>query len=127
MLEFDPELAGAGFRRPSDVLRAAGLSLEQKRAVLANWASDMRAVEDAPGLRRLDSGIVIEIDAILDAMARLDGMRRHGSLAKWRRPGQRRKPWWSRHDNDDDDPPLAPAGAWSPRPIDQPDAAAVAA
>lgn len=76
---------------PEDVLNDRRLSPQAKRALLADWASDARAVAGAPALRRLDSGAVIGIDVILGALARIDG--RCGSASG----------------NDDDDPP--PAGA----------------
>ena len=44
----------------------------EKKAVLASWISDARAVESAPSLRRLDSGAVVEVDAILRALVLLD-------------------------------------------------------
>jgi hypothetical protein len=44
---------GDVFRRPRDVLTYPGLSLAEKRAVLASWASDARAVESCPTLRCL--------------------------------------------------------------------------
>ena len=48
------------------------LTTAEKRAVLASWISDARAVENAPSLRRLDSGAVVEVDAILQALVLLD-------------------------------------------------------
>jgi hypothetical protein len=44
------------------------LTTAEKKAVLASWISDARAVENAPSLRRLDSGAVVEVDAILHAL-----------------------------------------------------------
>lgn len=57
---------------PSQVLSDPGLSIEEKRALLASWASDLRAVENRPALRRLDDGTVLAIDDILDALKTLD-------------------------------------------------------
>jgi len=39
------------FDHPNDVLRAAHLSEQEKRAILASWASDEYAVESIPALR----------------------------------------------------------------------------
>jgi hypothetical protein len=59
------------------------LTTAEKRAVLASWISDVRAVEDAPSLRWLDSGAVVEVDAILQALVSLDeqGTGRRGRQA----------------------------------------------
>jgi len=38
------------------VLHHPSLSHAARRVILASWASDVRAVEDAPWLRRLDNG-----------------------------------------------------------------------
>ncbi len=60
------------YTHPSDVTSDPTLSTAEKRAVLASWISDARAVENAPSLRRLDSGAVVEVDAILQALVLLD-------------------------------------------------------
>ena len=57
---------------PDDVLTATHLTVDEKRAILASWASDARAVTDAPALRRLDDGQLVEIDEILAALRQLD-------------------------------------------------------
>ena len=44
------------YTHPSDVTSNPKLTTAEKRAVLASWISDARAVENAPSLRRLDSG-----------------------------------------------------------------------
>jgi len=48
------------------------LSLNEKRAILASWASDACAVEAAPALRKAPSGRVIQFDEIMDALQLLD-------------------------------------------------------
>ena len=106
-------------KAPADVL-TADLPVERKRALLASWASDARAVTNAPALRRLDDGTAIEIDVILDALKRLDGL-----VETSRRPSPRRKPWWIR--DDDDDPPTAPAAVMRVPPLPSLEGAAVAA
>jgi hypothetical protein len=39
------------FSQPSDVVNDPDLTLNEKRAILASWASDACAVESIPGLR----------------------------------------------------------------------------
>lgn len=56
---------------PDQVLDHPFMSNEEKRALLSSWASDRRAVENAPALRRLDSGAIVPVDAILAALAAL--------------------------------------------------------
>jgi hypothetical protein len=119
------------YTHPSDVTSNPKVTTAEKRAVLASWISDARAVENAPSLRRLDSGAVVEVNAILQALVLLDelaperrgdGKRLHpsggrrGMISRWLRgvgppPGA--------NDNDDD-PPLAPAGLgipFRPKPL----------
>lgn len=117
-----PPFPGAAIHtHPDDVASDPRLTTSEKRAVLASWISDARAVENAPALRRLDSGAIIEVDAILRALALLDALapnaredrrhpspspRRRGVIAKWL---SRLGPSKGSNDNDDDPPP-APAG-----------------
>ena len=117
-----PFLAGAEtFAHPDDVLSDPHLTKAEKKALLASWCSDARAVENAPALRRLDSGAVVEVEAILQALVALDedasatkpsarGFRqaphRASALSRWLT--RARSPKGS-NDNDDDPPP-APAG-----------------
>ena len=60
------------YTHPDDVTSDPKLTTAEKRAVLASWISDARAVENAPSLRRLDSGAVVDVDAILQALGSLD-------------------------------------------------------
>ena len=60
------------YTHPSDVTSDPKLTTAEKKAVLASWISDARAVENAPSLRRLDSGAVVEVDSILQALVLLD-------------------------------------------------------
>jgi len=60
------------FERPADVLNDPDLSLNEKRAILASWASDACAVESAPALRNNPSGQVLSFDDIMDALRALD-------------------------------------------------------
>ncbi|WP_279480211.1 hypothetical protein [Aureimonas sp. SK2] len=89
--------------------------------LLASWASDRRAVENKPSLRRLGSGAVVSIDDILEALTALDGQGdRPGSWTAGRfaarrtnrlvaRPVRRAPTPWT--DRDDDPPPSAAAAA----------------
>ena len=109
------------YNHPDDVLRDAALLMAEKKAILASWISDARAVENAPSLRQLDSGSVVEVDVILRALVSLDDqVFAHSDERKWlplsRRRGSRILRWFRRdspppNSNDnDDDPPPAPAG-----------------
>jgi hypothetical protein len=61
------------FDHPDDVVHDPDLTLNEKRAILASWASDACAVEVAPSLRRVPgSGPVASVDEILEALRKLD-------------------------------------------------------
>lgn len=113
----------AAMNSPDEVVADRTITLAEKRAVLAAWASDSHAVENAPALRRLDSGAIVPLDDILAALRQLDARHldtsgsgivyrfpfaRHQKklAARWRSLG--RQP---RGRDDDDDPPPAPAAA----------------
>ena len=112
---------------PDDVLSDPELTVTQKREVLASWISDACAIENAPAFRRLESGAVVEVDAILRAMKSLDGAplnelrHRTSPLIPFKRRLTSR--WLNRarpskKGDDDDDPPPAPAGLAVPfRPV----------
>ena len=115
------------YTHPRDVTSDPKLTTPEKKAVLASWISDVRAVENAPSLRRLDSGAVVEVDAILRSLVLLDeqspdrtengpsgGSR--GVISRWMK---RISPSKGSNDNDDDPPP-APAGLgipFRPKPL----------
>jgi hypothetical protein len=61
------------FQSPAQVLADPDLTLAEKRAVLASWASDACAVEAAPELRQPPDGPVVAYDDIMDALRTLDG------------------------------------------------------
>ena len=76
-----------GFNRPSDVLKDEDLSTDDKRAILATWASDGCAVEGRPQLRwMIGSDDPVPLDEVLEALSRLDGERRTTASA-WPRLG----------------------------------------
>jgi|ERR1043166_2322392 hypothetical protein len=60
------------FSHPMDVVRDADLTLNEKRAILASWASDACALEAASDLRVSTSGNVVRWDDIMDALRALD-------------------------------------------------------
>jgi len=61
------------FEHPSDVVNDADLTLNEKRAILASWASDACAVEVVPSLRCLPEGKrPVPFDAVMDALLALD-------------------------------------------------------
>jgi hypothetical protein len=60
------------FGHPSEVVNDPDLTLNEKRAILASWASDACAIETAPNLRRSPGGPVVRFDDIMDALRTLD-------------------------------------------------------
>jgi hypothetical protein len=60
------------FGHPSEVVDDPDLTLNEKRAILASWASDACAVEAAPELRRSPGGPLVRFDDIMDALRGLD-------------------------------------------------------
>jgi hypothetical protein len=60
------------FAHPKDVVADPDLTLNEKRAILASWASDACAVEAAPDLRRPTNGPPIRFDDIMEALKTLD-------------------------------------------------------
>lgn len=110
------------FTHPEDVLQSRALSVADKRAILASWASDAHAVPNLPSMRQLDSGAIVSIDTVLSALKVLDAREMATS------PSQKRGSWakrnvallsrWrsssSRKGDDDDEPPPCPAAALAP-------------
>jgi hypothetical protein len=83
------------FAHPSDVVHDPDLTLNEKRAILASWASDACAVEAAPALRCAPgSGSPVRFDDVMDALRELD--HRANALSKpqphYRRVLARRTP-----------------------------------
>jgi hypothetical protein len=56
-----------------DVVADPDMSLQEKRAILASWASDACAVEAAPDLRSPPSAPTVRFDDVMDALKALDG------------------------------------------------------
>lgn len=59
------------FDHPSQVVDDPDLTLNEKRAILASWASDACAIEAAPELRA-GSKNPVRFDAIMEALRSLD-------------------------------------------------------
>jgi hypothetical protein len=64
---------GTFFDHPRDVLSHPSLSISEKRAILASWASDATAIASCPTLRA-PAGLKaqVTIDEILEALCELD-------------------------------------------------------
>jgi hypothetical protein len=79
------------FSHPSDVVNDVDLTLNEKRAILASWASDACAVEAAPALRTTPAGTV-RFDDVMDALRALDEQAREPKVSdRWRRVVRRQR------------------------------------
>jgi hypothetical protein len=63
---------GLACSHPNEVLDHAELSQDERRAILASWASDARALEGAHWMRCLDNGSVVTLAEVLEALRKLD-------------------------------------------------------
>ena len=64
---------GTVFEHPRDVVSHPALSLSEKRAILASWASDASAIASCPSLRAPEGlKAPVAIDEILEALCALD-------------------------------------------------------
>ncbi len=80
------------FAHPRNVVADPDLTLNEKRAILASWASDACAVEAAPALRYAPgSDRPVSVDAILDALCDLDRVSSDTNGAAWPRRQTRRR------------------------------------
>jgi hypothetical protein len=116
------------FQRPDEVLADPWMSSDEKRALLASWASDAHAVPGLPSMRQLEDGSLVDVDEILRALKALDASDGPDAFAP-QPTGLSRKPLsrrsrpafrnWTRllhrrRRDDDDDPPPCPAYAAIP-------------
>ncbi len=76
------------FRHPSEVVNDPDLTLNEKRAILASWASDACAIEAAPELRARPQGAPVRFEDIMDALRTLD---KQANGDKYRRVLHRRR------------------------------------
>lgn len=74
------------YARPKDVVNDRTLGIQEKRAILASWASDACSVRDAPHLRS-HGGYTVSWEEIMDALRLLD------RLAQWSGLSSERKSW----------------------------------
>src|ERR1700712_6047172 len=74
----------SAFAHPRDVLHDPDLTLNEKRAILASWASDARAVDSAPLLRRGPGGAATFED-VMDALRELDQQEGGANARHYRR------------------------------------------
>jgi len=69
---------GTVFEHPKDVVKHPDLTLAEKQAILASWASDASGIASCPALRAPEGlKAPVSIDAILEALCELDGGPRH--------------------------------------------------
>jgi len=69
---------GTVFEHPKDVVTHPALTMAEKRAILASWASDASAIASCPALRAPEGlKAPVSIDAILEALCELDGRPRN--------------------------------------------------
>ncbi|WP_209018637.1 hypothetical protein [Endobacterium cereale] len=66
-------MRGMQLRRPIDVVKAPSLSIDDKRTILAAWASDFYVVESKSALRQLPgTPEAVQINEIQSALIELD-------------------------------------------------------
>jgi hypothetical protein len=88
------------FERPANVVSDPDLTLNEKRAILASWASDACAVEAVPALRRAPGGKTVSFDDVMEALRALD--RQTGDGAAYRRALRRERLSRRSHGRDED-------------------------
>ncbi len=76
------------FEHPSEVVNDPDLTLNEKRAILASWASDACAIEAAPELRARPQGSAVRFEEIMEALRALD---KQANGDKYRRVLHRRR------------------------------------
>ncbi|MBB3447011.1 MULTISPECIES: hypothetical protein [unclassified Rhizobium] len=70
-------LQGMQIERPLDVVKATALSADDKRTILASWASDFYAIDSKPAFRHIPgTPEPVSIDEVQAALKELD--RRYG-------------------------------------------------
>jgi hypothetical protein len=74
---------GTIFDHPRDVLAHEALSISEKRAILASWASDASAIASCPALRA-PAGLKapVTIDEILEALCGLEALATHRAASQ---------------------------------------------
>lgn len=72
------------FAHPSDVVGDLDLTLNEKRAILASWASDACAAEANPLLRQTRDGAAVRWDDVMDALKELDLQAANSPIMRFR-------------------------------------------
>jgi hypothetical protein len=91
------------FNHPSEVVNDPDLTLNEKRAILASWASDACAVEAVPELQTRPKAPV-RFDHIMEALRTLD---KQANAGRYRNPfGLRSQRRTRRNDDNDQGRPL---------------------
>jgi hypothetical protein len=93
----------SAYSHPSEVVADPKLTTQEKRAILSSWASDVCAVDDAPGLRLAPGATnAVLFDDIIDALHSLDGDPLDPDPGP--RPGGKsaRRPWFMRSEGSGD-------------------------
>jgi hypothetical protein len=90
------------FSHPSEVVSDPDLTLNEKRSILASWASDACAVESSPALRDAGPGRQpVGFDDVMDALRALDKEANEAAASKrYRREVRGRRVFgrWRRDD-----------------------------
>jgi hypothetical protein len=78
---------------PSNVVNDPDLTLNEKRAILASWASDACAIEATPALRRSPgAGQPVHFDDVMEALRDLDRQTKESvASARYRRTVRRER------------------------------------
>jgi hypothetical protein len=84
----------SAFGHPSEVVDDPDLTLNEKRAILASWASDSCAIEPVPDLRAVPNRPPVRFDDIMDALRTLD---KQANGDKYRRVLRRKRIFSPRH------------------------------
>jgi hypothetical protein len=92
------------FEHPSQVVNDPDLTLNEKRAILASWASDACAIEAAPSLRCAPGGKrPVPFDDVMEALRTLDKQAQHSgeNATRYRRVLRRGRLLKERSDSTD--------------------------
>jgi hypothetical protein len=95
------------FEHPSHVVHDPDLTLNEKRSILASWASDACAIEAAPALRYAPGAKKpVRFDDVMEALRTLDKQAQQGgdAAARYRRVLRRGRLLSKRPDSADGNP-----------------------
>jgi hypothetical protein len=81
------------FRHPSEVVNDPDLTLNEKSAILASWASDACAIEAAPDLPLHSGGAPVRFDDIMEALRTLDAQANGHRYPPQQTPAMRYAAW----------------------------------